>query len=115
NSTRGPCVFVGSDEQYCERVSLNFGTQASPAPASQFSSIQWTTIGTGTLVNATTLSPIYTPGVGETGAVTFTLTATGNGSCVSVNDQMILNITPSVIVSAGSDSETCQGVAFAFS
>jgi hypothetical protein len=113
--TPAPLVFAGSDEETCQGVTFNFGTQASPATASQFSSIQWTTTGTGTLVNATTLSPIYTPGVGETGAVTFTLTATGNGSCVSVNDQMTLNITPSVIVSAGSDAETCQNVPFDFS
>ncbi|MBX2970593.1 MAG: T9SS type A sorting domain-containing protein [Cyclobacteriaceae bacterium] len=113
--TPAPTVFAGSDAETCQGVTFNFGTQSSPATAGQFSSILWTTTGTGTLVNATTLSPIYTPGVGETGAVTFTLTATGNGSCASVNDQMILTITPSVVVSAGSDAETCQGVAFVFS
>jgi len=113
--TPAPAVFAGSDAETCQGVTFNFSTQSSPATASQFSSILWTTTGTGILVNATTLSPTYTPGVGETGAVTFTLTANGNGSCASVNDQMILTITPSVIVSAGSDAETCQGVTFNFS
>src|SRR5690606_30297858 len=74
----------------------------------------WTHSGTGTIFNANTLTPTYQPGVGEAGNVTFTLTVNGNGSCVSVNDQMILVITPAPIVNAGSNQETCEGVTFNF-
>ncbi|MFM8913423.1 MAG: PKD domain-containing protein, partial [Flammeovirgaceae bacterium] len=63
----------------------------------------------------TTLSPIYTPGVGEVGNVTFTLTATGNGVCPSVQCQMVLTITPVVVVNAGSNGQICQGATFNFS
>jgi hypothetical protein len=112
--TPSPVVTAGSDEETCEGVSFNFGTQGTLANATNNSSVLWTTTGTGILTNANTLTPTYAPGAGETGNVTFTLTAMGNGSCASVNDQMILTITPSPIVSAGSDSETCQGVIFNF-
>jgi hypothetical protein len=112
--TPSPVVTAGSDEETCEGVSFNFGTQGTLANATNNSSVLWTTTGTGILTNANTLTPTYAPGAGETGNVTFTLTALGNGSCASVNDQMILTITPSPIVSAGSDSETCQGVIFNF-
>ncbi|MBX2966676.1 MAG: PKD domain-containing protein [Cyclobacteriaceae bacterium] len=113
--TPAPTVNAGSDAEICQGTAFNFNTQSTLASVSNFLTIQWTHTGSGTIFNANTLTPTYTPGVGETGNVVFTLTATGNGSCVSVNDQMTLTITPSVLVSAGSDSETCQGVAFNFS
>ncbi|GIV35741.1 MAG: hypothetical protein KatS3mg032_0120 [Cyclobacteriaceae bacterium] len=113
--TPAPVVNAGSDAETCQGVTFNFSSQATPASASNYSSILWTHTGTGTLTNATTLTPTYTPGAGETGAVTFTLTANGNGSCAPVNDQMILTITPAPVVNAGSDAETCQGVTFNFS
>ncbi|GIV35738.1 MAG: hypothetical protein KatS3mg032_0117 [Cyclobacteriaceae bacterium] len=113
--TPAPVVNAGSDAETCQGVTFNFSSQATPASASNYSSILWTHTGTGTLTNATTLTPTYTPGAGETGPVTFTLTANGNGSCAPVNDQMILTITPAPVVNAGSDAETCQGVTFNFS
>ncbi|GIV35743.1 MAG: hypothetical protein KatS3mg032_0122 [Cyclobacteriaceae bacterium] len=113
--TPAPVVNAGSDAETCQGVTFNFSSQATPASASNYSSILWTHTGTGTLTNATTLTPTYTPGAGETGSVTFTLTANGNGSCAPVNDQMVLTITPAPTVNAGSDAEICQGGNFAFS
>jgi PKD repeat protein len=113
--TPSPTVNAGSDAETCQGVSFNFSSQTTPASATNFAGLLWTHTGTGTLFNATTLTPTYTPGVGETGTVTFTLTANGNGSCAAVNDQMVLTITPSPTVNAGSDAETCQGVSFNFS
>src|SRR5690606_35606303 len=108
-------VSAGSDEEICEGVVFNFTSQSTAAAASNFSSILWATSGTGSLTNANTLTPTYTPGVDEIGNVTFTLTAFGNGSCISRNDEMILHITPAVIVDAGSNAEICQGGVFIFS
>src|SRR5690606_34359926 len=113
--TPAATVFAGSDEETCEGVTFDFASQTTPATATNFLSILWTTTGTGAIANANTLTPTYAPGVGETGNVIFTLTATGNGSCVSVQDQMTLVITPAPVLSAGSDAETCQGVTFNFS
>jgi hypothetical protein len=112
--TPAPVVNAGSDAETCQGVAFNFNTQTTLASATNFSSILWTTTGTGVLTNATTLTPTYTPGVGETGTVTFTLTANGNGSCAAVTDQMVLTITPAPVVNAGSDEEICQGGTFTF-
>ncbi|MFZ2906335.1 MAG: PKD domain-containing protein [Cyclobacteriaceae bacterium] len=113
--TPSPTVSAGSDAETCQGITYNFSTQVTPATAANYASITWTTTGTGILTNANTLTPSYAPGAGETGNVIFTLTANGNGSCSSVNDQMILSITPSPVVAAGSDAETCQGVSYNFS
>ncbi len=100
---------AGTDSETCAGTVFNFINQALLATASNFVSLQWTHSGSGTLTNSTTLSPIYTPGAGETGNLTFTLTATGNGSCIRISDQMILRVTPAVIVDAGSNVQICQG------
>jgi hypothetical protein len=113
--TPAPLVNAGSDIETCQGSSISFATQTTLASASNFSSILWTHIGTGTIFNANTLSPTYQPGTGETGTVTFTLTANGNGSCTSVNDQMSLTITPAPLANAGSDAEICAGSVFNFS
>src|SRR5690606_5321287 len=110
--TPAATVFAGSDEETCEGVTFDFASQTTPATASNYASLLWTTTGTGSLFNATSLTPTYVPGAGETGVVTFTLTAFGMGSCADVIDQMTLTITPAVVVSAGSDEETCEEVAF---
>jgi hypothetical protein len=106
-------VNAGSNAETCQGVSINFGTRTTVASASGFNTLTWTG-GAGTLVNANTLSPTYTPTVGETGVVTFTLTATGNGSCATNTSTMQLTITPGVVVNAGSNAETCQGVSINF-
>jgi len=78
------------------------------ASASNYSSVLWTHNGTGSLSDANTLTPTYTPGNGETGQVILTLTVNGTGSCGTDEDSMILNITPKPIVDAGSDAEVCE-------
>jgi predicted secreted protein len=113
--TPSALVNAGSDLETCQGISINFTTQTTPATASNFSSLLWTHTGTGTIFNANTLSPTYQPGTGETGAVTFTLTANGNGSCAPVADQLVLTITPSPLVNAGSNAEVCEGLVFDFS
>ncbi|QOI98199.1 MAG: autotransporter-associated beta strand repeat-containing protein [Flammeovirgaceae bacterium] len=113
--TPKPVVNAGSDAEVCQTSSIDFSLRTTPASASAFSSLLWTTTGSGTIFNATTLSPTYVPGVGESGTLVFTLTATGNGSCASVLDQMNLVVTPPPVVSAGSNEQICQGSLFDFS
>ncbi|MFN5005279.1 MAG: autotransporter-associated beta strand repeat-containing protein [Bacteroidota bacterium] len=108
-------VNAGTNAETCQGIAINFASRFIPASASNFASLLWTHSGTGTIANASTLSPTYTPGVGEVGSVTFTLTATGNGVCPSVQSQMVLTITPVVVVSAGSNGQICQGATFNFS
>jgi PKD repeat protein len=108
-------VNAGTNAETCQGVAINFASRFIPASASNFASLLWTHSGTGVLTNGNTLSPTYTPGVGEVGSVTFTLTATGSGVCPSVQSQMTLTITPVVVVNAGSNGQICQGATFNFS
>ncbi|MFM9838772.1 MAG: PKD domain-containing protein [Cyclobacteriaceae bacterium] len=112
--TQSPTVNAGSDQEVCRNTTFNFSTQSTLATATNFNTIAWTTTGSGTFTNTSTLTPTYVPGVAESGAVTFTLTATGNGSCVTIQDQMVLTVTPQVVVNAGSNAETCKGVSINF-
>ncbi len=68
--------------------------------------------GTGSLSSLTVLKPNYTPSSGETGDLTFTLQAFGNGSCAVAQDNMVLHVTPYPSANAGTDQSTCSGVPF---
>ncbi len=107
-----PAVDAGTNEETCENMPFDLSTSGVIPSASNYSSVLWTTSGTGTFNNPGSLTPIYTPGVGEIGAVTLTLTATGNAPCGVMNDIMTLSITPAPVTDAGSDEETCEGTAF---
>jgi hypothetical protein len=72
----------------------------------------WTSTGSGTLLNPTTLNPTYVPQFGETGNVYLTLTAYGIAPCADVTDQMLLSVIPAPIVSAGVDDSICEGEVF---
>ena len=61
--------------------------------------------GTGTFDNANSLTPVYTAGAGETGAVTLTFTATPNGSCGIVADNVVVTINPPVVVSTAGGTD----------
>ncbi|MCD4832328.1 MAG: gliding motility-associated C-terminal domain-containing protein, partial [Bacteroidales bacterium] len=108
-----PTVDAGDDAATCEEVAIDLSTVLpTPASASNYSSLLWDDgVAPGTFDDASLLHPTYTPAVGQTGNTTLTLTANGNGSCASVNDNMILTITPAPVVDAGSDAETCEQVA----
>ncbi len=83
-----PTAYAGVDD---------FGTIGVPfivsdATATNYSSLVWTTTGSGTLNNATTISPDYTPNA--IGYITLTLTAHGNAPCADATDAMLLYSLP---------------------
>src|SRR5690606_33396320 len=55
------------------------------------------------------LNATYTPSAGEiaAGSVTLTLITTGNGNCVSVSDEVTINIPEAPVVDAGVDQTLC--------
>ncbi len=108
---RSPIVFAGEDVTVCGNMSFTI----TDATAQYFSSLLWTTNGTGTLTNSTTLSPTYTPGAGETGDVLLILTGNSLGTCLSVSDSMVLNIAGEVSAFAGSDATVCEGDSYLLS
>jgi hypothetical protein len=82
------------------------------ASAQYYSTLNWTSSGTGTYVNATTLTPNYTPSAADiaNGTVTLTLTATGNAPCVApVSSSILVTINQIPQVFAGNDITICEG------
>jgi hypothetical protein len=97
---------AGSDASICQGGTFTVST----ASATNYTTLQWTSNGTGTITNSTTLTPTYIPGVGETGNVTLTLTANGGNGC-NATDAMILTINalPTVTITPSGATTFCQG------
>lgn len=104
-----PTADAGTDETICTGSQLIITT----ASASNFTSVQWSSSGTGTWLNANTLNPTYIPSNADNtiGFVTLTLTA-ANGGCPDATDEMTLTIQPELTVNAGPDGYTCEGSNF---
>ena len=106
--TNAPYVNAGVDQTVCgvgATVVLN-GTIYGGSTTGI-----WTSTGTGSFTpGATTIDATYTPSAADitVGTVTFTLTSTANGTCIAVNDAMIITITPPPIVNAGVNQTICS-------
>lgn len=85
-----PMVDAGPDGQICSGGVWPL----TGATASNYLSIHWTTTGTGTFSNATSLNPVYTPSAADevVGSVTLTLFADGINVCPDQSDAMVLTI-----------------------
>ena len=97
---------AGPGAAICEGESYTL----SGATAADYNALQWATSGTGSFNDITILNPIYTPDQGDIdiGSVVLTLTATGDGDCPPVTDQMTLSITGAPVASAGDDASICS-------
>ncbi len=103
-----PVVDAGADQTIC----------AGQANATLAGSVLhatggvWSTTGTGTFTNGTSLTTTYIPSEAdnEAGGVILTLNSTGNGLCNAVSDFIVINVipSPSAIVNAGADIITCK-------
>ncbi|WP_299255565.1 T9SS type A sorting domain-containing protein [uncultured Cytophaga sp.] len=76
-----------------------------------FTAYNWTSTGTGTFSNFTTLNSIYTPSNADitAGTVTITITGTG-GTCSTTTSSLILTIAPLPTSNAGTDLTRCAGM-----
>jgi len=103
-------VNAGPDQTICSTAATVALTGASATNALSY---QWTTSGTGTFANPTSLTAAtYTPSAADiaTGQIQLTLTATGNGTCAVVSDFMVLNIWPPPTADAGpATAAICAG------
>lgn len=107
-----PTVDAGANNTICEGVTYNI----TDATASDYLSVQWTSNGTGLLVNANTLTPNYTPGAADAavGSVILTLTAQPNSPCASpVSDIVTLTVAGAPTAFAGSDITICEDETYA--
>jgi len=106
---------AGTEVTTCSNSGINITTGSS---ATNNAGIIWTSDGTGTIANPTSLTTAtYTPGSGETGAITLTLTATGNAPCGNAVSTKILPINQEVSITTQPDqSQTvCSGFPVSFS
>jgi gliding motility-associated-like protein len=111
NITPAPAVNAGTDKTVCADIA---GVALSGIISNATGAL-WTTNGTGTFApNAATLNASYKPSNADTLAkvVVLTLTTTGNGNCLSVNDQVTITIKPTPVVNAGPDETICADVEF---
>ncbi len=104
-----PVASAGDDETICAGRSLIITT----AQATDYTSVQWSSSGTGTWLNANTLNPTYMPSMADiiTGTLTLQITASNDG-CPDVSDSMVLTIQPELTVNAGPDGYSCEGSNF---
>ena len=107
NVTAKPTANAGTDP-----AAVCIGSIISLDGTSANGTVLWTG-GTGTFSDATIDDPIYTPGVGETGSVTLTMTVS-NGECSPASDQVVVKI--DAMPDAGTDETVCiSDIAFALS
>ncbi|MEI8049268.1 MAG: Ig-like domain-containing protein [Bacteroidota bacterium] len=84
-----PTASAGADASICANLSY----KVPDAEAHNYNNLQWTTNGTGTITDATTISPTYIPGAGEHGLVKLYLKAfpvTGS-PCPKAIDSLSVN------------------------
>jgi gliding motility-associated-like protein len=109
-------VSVTAPSSVCANGTVNInGTVSGPAYT-----YTWTTSGTGAISVPTgtlsgsgsaTVSPTYTPGTGESGTVTFTLTAQGKCTLDVITNTVSVNIlaAPTPVVSSSGGGAICSG------
>lgn len=101
-----PIAVDGVTSSVCSTTSFTVTTANA-----QFGAISWTHNGNGTLTNANTASPTYTPSPLDDGnTVVLTLTVTSSNSCAPAIAQAfhVLNITPLPQAVAGGTATICQ-------
>jgi len=88
--------------------------QIAGATAQNYSSILWTTNGTGSFIDPAVLNPVYTPSAADvsTGIVVLTMNVGGITPCADVSDQLLLSIIQSPQANAGNDAATCEGASY---
>ncbi|MCX6303520.1 MAG: T9SS type A sorting domain-containing protein [Bacteroidetes bacterium] len=108
NINKAPLANAGSNATVCQGTAYT----VSGATASNYLTYGWTENGPGSLTNASTLTPTYTPLAGETGIVTLTLTANPKTGCLTAAvSTMTITIKGSATANAGSDATICQTTA----
>ncbi|MEI7898281.1 MAG: Calx-beta domain-containing protein, partial [bacterium] len=105
-------VDAGNAQTICEGA-----TATMSATASGYTSLLWTSSGTGTFSSNSVLNPVYTPSASDivNGSAILTLTASQGGACPATAGQMTLTINKAPLAAAGSNASVCQGTAFTVS
>ena len=97
-------VDAGPAQTVCSNSTVTLaGTRGGSATASTWSD------GTGSFSSTSSLTPVYTLGLGDVGTLTLTLTAVDpTGICPNVSDQVIITIDQAPVISAGLGQTICS-------
>jgi PKD repeat protein len=112
--TKKPSVSAGADVSICKTVTsytIQTGSDSDMAQASNYASLLWTSSGTGSLSNETSLAATYEPSEEDltNGSVELTIEAQPEDGCSdALTDNMTLTFTNPPEVNAGSDITGCQ-------
>ena len=109
NITAAPSAISGTVIGTCSSTGAVNITAGSSAANN--AGITWTSNGTGTFANATSLTnATYTPSAADitAGSRTLTLTATGNGTCANATSAKNITITTAASANAGTVIGTCS-------
>ncbi len=101
-----PTATAGGTQTICQT-----GTATVSGATSSNGTILWTSNGAGSLTNASTLTPTYTPAAGDAGTtVTLTMTVTSTNACspqtATATYSVVVNATPTA--TAGGGQTICQ-------
>lgn len=99
--TDAPVVDIGNNQVICANDSLlNVNAQFRNAGG-----IQWTTTGSGLFEAANASNTVYRLSESDKALNNFRIlaTSTGNGSCIAVTDELVVNLAPVPQVNAGKD------------
>lgn len=97
---------AGTVVSTCVNQSVNI---TAGSTASNNASVLWTSNGLGSISNSTSLTTAtYNPALGESGTVTITLNAIGNGACTTATSNKTLTILAAPTASAGGSQTICQ-------
>ncbi|MCK9616794.1 MAG: C25 family cysteine peptidase [Lentimicrobiaceae bacterium] len=104
-------AFAGLDASVCEG-----STYQPQGSATNFTSVLWTTSGTGTFDDASLLNPVYTPSPEDivAGSVVLTITAYEPVKA-DASDNMTLFINKSAVAFAGNNLAVCAGATVSLS
>ncbi|MEI6900197.1 MAG: gliding motility-associated C-terminal domain-containing protein, partial [Bacteroidota bacterium] len=100
-------VNAGQDVSSCGMLPVDLAL----SHANNYTSLQWSTSGSGTFSDPSALHPNYYPGISDisNGTVVLTLTGYSNLPCPSDSDQLVVNLKKPVSVFAGHDTTVCDG------
>ncbi|BDC98443.1 gliding motility-associated C-terminal domain-containing protein [Persicobacter psychrovividus] len=101
-----PIADAGTDQTICAGIDVTVTGIISGGATSA----TWTTSGSGTFADATSLSTTYTPSAADisAGTVDLILTTNAGTECVADVDQLTVTIDALPVVDAGSDATICS-------
>ncbi len=108
NVTQPPAAWAGNDTLICSNQQLFINNWST---ASNYSSLIWSSSGTGGFSPSNTLNTTYTPSLADIGQglVELRLTAHGLSPCGDSTHSFFLTIAPQTEANAGPDTNLCAG------